>query len=285
MINEQQQEQAVLHVLGLLPDAERAAFERLVVEDGDVRQLVGSLSDLVGVLARALPPVAPSPAVKARVLARISPRSSGGDAAVVAPVAGSSGAGARVLAFPSWAPWAAAAALAVAGTWLLFERRAGQGRERRLAARIEDLALEIQAAEADKGRLLAELSAARSDIARLEAAGDLSRLRLVVLGPLQADQPAAAAVSVWSQEGQQGVLVVSNLKPTPPGSTYQLWIVDPGAAAPVDAGVFAIGEDGRGRVAFRPSAVVSAVSQMAVTLERAGGVPSPEGPMVLAGGT
>lgn len=90
---------------------------------------------------------------------------------------------------------------------------------------------------------------------------------------------AAEARVVVDAAGQQVLLLASQLPPLPPGRTYQLWVIVSGA--PESLGVFEPDRDGR--VVFvesKPLAFGSG-AQVAVSVEPAGGVPQPTGPIVL----
>jgi anti-sigma-K factor RskA len=66
------------------------------------------------------------------------------------------------------------------------------------------------------------------------------------------------------------------------GKDYQLWLVDPQYPIPVDGGVFTVNPaTGEAHVAFKAGKPVKSVTKFAVSLERKGGVPKAEGPMVL----
>ncbi len=108
-------------------------------------------------------------------------------------------------------------------------------------------------------------------------------MRIAMLGSLLEGSPKAIAVSLWDAERQDGVLVVQNLAPQPADKDYQLWVIDPQHGAPVDAGVFNVDEKGNVRFRFKPKASVKSADKFAVTLEKKGGVPAPQGRMVLAG--
>ena len=71
MINEQEQEQASLYVLGALTSAEASAFEAEVRASDELRDLVRSLQRTTGLLAMASPAVAPPRDLREKVLRRI----------------------------------------------------------------------------------------------------------------------------------------------------------------------------------------------------------------------
>jgi anti-sigma-K factor RskA len=63
---------------------------------------------------------------------------------------------------------------------------------------------------------------------------------------------------------------------------YQLWLVDPQYPTPVDGGTFTVDPaTGDARVTFKANKPIRSVAKFAVSLEKKGGVPKAEGPMVL----
>jgi hypothetical protein len=81
------------------------------------------------------------------------------------------------------------------------------------------------------------------------------------------------------------VLTVDKLPALGADQDYQLWVVDPQYANPVDGGVFTVDpQSGAARVISSPATSRWPRSpRFAVTLERKGGVPKAEGPFVLLG--
>ena len=71
MISERQQEEASLYVLGALNAAEKETFEAALSVEPALRELVASLERIAGLLARAVPPVAPPAGLRERILRRI----------------------------------------------------------------------------------------------------------------------------------------------------------------------------------------------------------------------
>lgn len=68
MIHEQQQEKASLYVLGTMADAERAAFEREMRANTELRQLVRELQRTTGLLAMTAPQFSPPKNLRNKVL-------------------------------------------------------------------------------------------------------------------------------------------------------------------------------------------------------------------------
>jgi hypothetical protein len=71
MINELQQEQASLYVVGALPADEREAFEAALRGDGELREFVRELQRNTAALAMCAPAVPLAPGLKQKVMRRI----------------------------------------------------------------------------------------------------------------------------------------------------------------------------------------------------------------------
>ena len=125
-----------------------------------------------------------------------------------------------------------------------------------------------------------EQQALRDEVAAARAVAQLLRdpaTRVVALAGLP-DAPNASGRMVWHEKAG-GRLYVTGLPPAPPGKTYELWTI--AGATPRPAGTFDV--DAAGAAARPvPPAEDGPVKVFAVTLEPAGGVPAPTGPMVLA---
>jgi anti-sigma-K factor RskA len=105
MIDERHEELAALYAFDLLEGAEKSAFEADLSRDAALRKLVDELRESSAALAHTAPAVTPPPELKARLLAEIEARSK--------PAATG-----KVIAFPSWIPWAAAACFALVAGWI-----------------------------------------------------------------------------------------------------------------------------------------------------------------------
>jgi anti-sigma-K factor RskA len=131
------------------------------------------------------------------------------------------------------------------------------------------------------GRMAREVAALREQVARERQALVLLRdpaTRVIPLAGLE-PSPKAQGRMIWN-EHEGGVFVAANLPPAPPGKAYELWAIAGGKPAP--AAVFAVNAEGAGGARVTPLAGGRKVEQFAVTLEPAGGVPAPTGPMYLA---
>jgi Anti-sigma-K factor rskA, C-terminal len=140
-------------------------------------------------------------------------------------------------------------------------------------------------------RHAAEVALARAEAERTAAQGERERLTALIE---TVGAPAARAVALAGAEGVPSargrafvepvghriVLLVYDLPPPPPGRTYQLWTIEGGT--PVSAGTFATSEAGQARHAIATPAQLGDAIFLAVTVEPAGGVPQPTGPIVMA---
>ena len=154
----------------------------------------------------------------------------------------------RATSATAWIPWALAATLAIACVVLLADRMQ-----------------------------------TKKELARLEQRNAFAQMQIATLASQLESAPNASAAVVWDGEMQEGVLKVSDVPANAADRDYQLWIVDPDYPQPVDAGTFHVATPGTTNVPFKPKAPIKSASAFAVSLERKGGVPKAEGPMVLVG--
>lgn len=249
--------QAAAYALGALDGEERVQFERHLTSGCDRCQ--ASLRDsgeALAALAAELPPAVPPPGVRAALLRQID-----------AETARSRPASRPARGWLTWATTAVAAMLVggVAVGLLLGSRH---------ETRLGELAAELDGLRGERARLEQTLRERADAQALLNLLRDPAT-RVVALagaGP----SPEAVARVVW-HEGEGGWVVVAKLPPASPGRTYELWTFSGGRPSP--AGVFDVDASGSAihRIAPAPK-----VEGFAVTLEPAGGVPAPTGPIVLA---
>jgi anti-sigma-K factor RskA len=243
MTPEEIRERAALAGLGVLDGEERELFEAILRENPDARREMESFAKAAERLGLA----APRP---------------------------------HVLAKSSRSMTALAAAAAVLFALGFFVMRAERDEARRAAeAAREQAARAVEQARQVQG----ELQAARESLAReggLRTLVSYPEARLVDLGPLPA-APRARARVVFNSKTRDAILIASGLEPAPEGKGYEVWVI--GKAAPVPAGVFQVDAKGNAVHRLPKVAEVEGVKTFAVTLEPAGGVPAPTGPMVLAG--
>lgn len=301
MIDEPTEEQASLYVLGLLEPEESALFKIRLAQDGELADLVAHLESAAAAVGRSVPPLAPPPALKMRLLSEIRP-------ATLTPAW-------QNLSAPRWALAASFALLAGAGgLGLLYghadreakelqsELQANQSalskaqyRARQFQNKItqmeteqagsqkagEALQAELQAAQKDAQALRAELEASRQTIASLQAKDELSQIRIATLTSLVPKTPKALAVVAWDPDRQRGLVKTTNMPAVRADQDYQLWIIDPGYKQPVSAGTLQAQDALLPTAQFKPLQPITKAAKFAVSVERKGGAPEPQGPIVL----
>jgi anti-sigma-K factor RskA len=276
-MNDHLRTQAALYALDALPSEERAEFLKAVAADPVLALEVAEMRDAAAMIAFAAPLVEPPSGLKDRVLARIAAETPVGPPAAVVQEA-SSGPG-----LASLIPWAMAAGFAIfAGVlWNGNQRLESTARElanqRQVAAGLYDQVASLERQLSERGEALTKL---RATVADLEERNRLAGIQVATLtSKLDASYLASL---VWDKDSQEGILNVRRLPNSGEGKDYQLWVIDPKLSAPVSAGVFQVNEDGSATVKFAPIQPVTDATTFAVTLERTGGVPKAEGPVVLA---
>jgi anti-sigma-K factor RskA len=253
------------YALGALDGDDRVVFEtHLAGGCGECAAALRDAEETLVALAREAPPVVPPASVKQALMARVAAEQGRG----AAPAAGR----ARTPR-PRWFPWVAGAVAAGLAAFFtgMFVAARYEGEIGRIAR--ETVAL--------RERLRGQEAALRTELAAATRVIELLRdpdTRVVALrgaGPL----PEAAGRLVWHARAG-GHLYATGLTPLPADKTYELWTISGGSPRP--AGLF--GADAGGAGALRVEAVPGGrpVDVFAVTIEPAGGVPAPTGPIVLA---
>ena len=274
MITERQEELATLHALGLLEGAERAGFEQEIAGNAELQAYVTSLVEASATLARAPQQIDPPAALKTRILAAAT------GAAPANPVES------KVISFPffHWLPLAAAAGFAMAAIWLgtqnlkLHQENGSLRTEREMA----EIAYESAQTQLKERTLVAETLI--NDLGhQLSAQRDLTHLKITALAALAGNTPEARAIAVWDPGLETGLLTIEKLPVIADNQDYQIWVVDPAYPNPVDGGVFKPGPDGKVVLTFKGNQPIKAAAAFAISLEKKGGVPKAEGPIVLLG--
>ena len=258
---------AAPYVLDALEPGEAASFESHLSECAPCRADVASFQPVLVEWARLLRAARPDPALRRCLLAAIAepPRLSGALPPGAAPAPERRRAHA-------WLPLAAT--LCLAAFLGLYSLRL-QSRIGALGARLADAERRVAAATRDALGMRQAAAAAGQAVAVL-AAPDLARI------DLHGEPPAASARAraLWSR-ARGMVFVASGLPPLPAGRVYQVWVVT--AAAPVSAGLLDAAAAAGGVAHFATPPDMPAPAAVAVTVEPAGGRPSPTGERVLLG--
>jgi anti-sigma-K factor RskA len=166
-------------------------------------------------------------------------------------------------------PWAIAACLAIACAVLALERT-------RLQEKTEQIDRELVSLQQANARIGEEL-------AILQKRNVLAEIKIATLKSQVAAYAAATAVVVWDKDHKRGVLQLDKLPPPAPGKDYQLWVIDPKITQPVSAGVLTVPNDGLIRTSFDTVTPVESAAAFAISVEKAGGSPKPEGQVILVG--
>lgn len=163
----------------------------------------------------------------------------------------SSASGSRVNRFTPWMPYIIAACLMAIGIYQI-----------RLI-----LALDQQ------------FSSVRSEVVTLKQSNALMGLRLVTLDAKDAAYSSARIIVAWDPHLHRGVISLQKLSAPPAGHDYQLWVLDPNAETPLNAGVIAADVATR---SFTAGSVSVDGPGFAVSLEPSGDQPTPTGPILFA---
>lgn len=254
-----------LYGLGVLDGAEKADFETHLAGCAECESSLAKARRRLLMLALAAPPSEPPRAARERVLESF--RARGPAHRESAPSVSAR----RGLWKPAWAPaWAGVCLiLLVAVVWLALDHV-------RITRRLTEL-------EATRAQLAASSVELKSAAARAQAVLDV----LTDPRTVQVDLSPAAAHPVPSGKAfynvARGLLFyTTNLRSLPSDRTYELWLI-PAEGKPMDIGVFNTDTHGNGQVLLPALQQGLTVKAFAVTVEPAGGVPAPTGPMVLVG--
>ena len=283
------------YALGLLEGDELAEFERHLATGCEACEIELERMDTVAdALAYAVPAAAPGAALRAEVLAAIQAEPEGASAAIAdafappAPAAAARPLPAHVPAPQATyapAPWPPARAAAATPE----PKRGGA-----LAGIAPALAIVALLAAAGTGyyafRLKQRIALVSGDLERVSAeAQENARVLDVLASPHletvalvgQGAQAASEGRVLWSPDGRKAVLYAFGLPHAAAGRDYQLWVIEP--SGPRSAGVFPVDANGAATYVLPDVPDAATVGGFAVTLEPAGGLPQPSGPMLLLG--
>jgi anti-sigma-K factor RskA len=246
-----------LHALGALEGEDLARLEAHLAPGCAIcAARLREAREALTLLPQSLPKIAPSPALRARVLERVAaePR----PAPVPVPF--------RPERRPSraiwWAGWTGLAAAAMLLVVVNSELRTTRQEVRALQGRLATLQTEL---------------ALREETLRFFSDPGVRYVSLAGLKPT----PEASAWLVWNPSTRQGLLLARGLPAAPAGHAYELWAL--AGAQPVPAGVFSVDAGGRALLRLPPLPADHTFDAFAVTLEPVPGVPKPTGPMHLLG--
>jgi anti-sigma-K factor RskA len=257
MIDELKQDLLVQYLLNELDSSTAEKIRAELEADGELRDFLRQTEDAFASMAYAAPPMKPPVGLSQRILRleRIDSRDS-------SPAPRSK--------IVWWViPWALAACLAIACVVLGLERT-------RLQKRIDQIGEELLTLQQKNFRVEEELG-------MLKKKNVLAEVTIATLKAQVAAYQTASAVVVWDKDQKNGVLQLDQLPPPGPGKDYQLWVIDPKKPQPVSAGVLVVPNNGLIRTSFHPAAPIESAAAFAISLEKAGGAPKPEGQIILVG--
>lgn len=168
---------------------------------------------------------------------------------------------------PVWIPWTIAAALAVGATGLGVKVNNLQHRLREQSQRLA----ESREAAVRSQRVIALLKTPQAQRVTLTAA--------------KAPPAVPTGHAIYLAERGELIFQGSHLKSLPEDKAYELWVIPQDGTAAIPAGVFRPDNAGEASVVMPPLPTGVPAKAFAITVERAGGVPKAEGPIVLSGGT
>lgn len=268
------------YLSGDLSAEETRELERRMESDAELEREVRSWGQTLADLAEGGgPPIEPPPEVRRELLERVArsalaqrrepaalsvePWPERSDAPTAAPAPGS-----------RWQPLALAAGIAalviaLGAAWLQIGAR----------ERIEGLQARRDALEERVRALESAEQASRRRVDQLAATvrGMVDPSRQPVLLASLPDQPDASGAAIYRGEG--AIFYAFGLPALGAGQTYQLWYI--GEGGPVSAGTFEVDALGEATVTVAQVPSADSIAVWAVTIEPAGGVPQPTGPMVI----
>jgi hypothetical protein len=121
-----------------------------------------------------------------------------------------------------------------------------------------------------------ELAASTTDADHLRRSNALIGLHLAWLEAKDPTYASSRIMIAWDPNENQGVIAVDALPPAPSGQAYQLWVLDPNALTPVNAGIVT------GNRAFHTGVISVDNPGFAISLEPAGGSATPTGNVLFA---
>jgi anti-sigma-K factor RskA len=274
---------------GALSPEERAAVERLLAEDPTAAVELRDWEETLGRLAEGTADaVEPRGAARRALLERVASIAAAAPAAVVvdrdfaarqAPLDVDRAPALRSLRPSMAAALALAASLAALVVSLIALRQQTAGRVEVAALRAEGDRLDrrVNALQDDLGRTGRNLE----QLASAMRAATFPGRQPIVLAGLEG-APNAAGAAFYHPAAREAVFYAYGLPGLAADRTYQLWyIVDSG---PISAGVFAVDQRGEATVDVAGLPEPSRINAWAVSVEPAGGVERPTGPIVAASG-
>jgi anti-sigma-K factor RskA len=278
MIDESKQDLLVQYLLGELDSTTADKVRAEIAIDVELRDFALEMEEAFASLAYTATPMAPPPELPQRVLR--TERRAGQDSRPAPHL--------KII----WLaiPWALAACLAIACALLGLERASTQKSLVSLREKAGETSKELGLLQEKNAQSESKLTQTREalaqsekELATLRERNVLAELKITTLKAQIAAYKGASAVVVWDKDKGSGVLQLDKLSPPAPGKDYQLWVIDPKKPQPVSAGVFSVPNEGLIRTSFHPAVPVESADAFAISIEKAGGAPKPQGQIILVG--
>jgi anti-sigma-K factor RskA len=301
MRHEDYKQLLALEAVGALDDEERARLGGHLPSCPECREELREMSDAAASLLYTVAPVRPSPETRSNILARVravdpseifvDPSEVAASPKAVDPSEARdrsrSSDGTRdprallgrlsLWQLFAWRPalgfGAAAAALAV--VLLGLTSLSLWNRNNSLSAEVASLHNRLREAQGEVTDQREQLASARNVEELLSSPG----VRVAELSG-KTPAPQAHAMLAYDRSTGRAVVMATGLPPCPEGHAYQLWLIADNK--PLPGGTFKTDAQGRARMSDRLPPNHSAPA-FAVTLEREGGVPAPQGDIFLVG--
>ena len=265
MTHDELRELAGAYAIDAVTEEERRTVEAHLAMCPACVAEVESYAAVVELLGRDAPPRQPPAALRAKVLNQV-PRAGRNVDLIDAGQARR----ARSIV-PPWLLAAAAAAFVAVGLYAVTLHRRVTTLERDYHTAVAQA--EGAAADVERWRMRAAAAPRSTDVL---ASGDVVKIDLAGQPPAT----GARARAFWSRS--RGLVFAAAGLPAPAaGKVYQVWMVTRDAA--ISAGLLVVDDQGRYSLLARTDPDVAPPVALAVTLEPAGGVPSPTGPKYLLG--
>lgn len=304
MDEERFEELAAMNAFGMLENDEKRALDGAIARDKELRSLGAELDLTAAELGYLLTPVEPPANMKKRIRAKMR-------------TTGVKGAGVSRGFIIGGIGWALAASFAMASVWL-WKEYAGMTQQLAAASRAiapvsnpvipvvddgkartleEELKRRRDEFEAQKQALASEIETLRkqeteskaqnakltAEVAELKKQEAESHLQIATLQSKVWEYRKSEMLVVWDEKRSQGVVVLDKMPKVDADKDYQLWIVDPTKPNPVSGGVVTVDAKGAVKTSFKPVETVTGEVKFAISVEKKGGVPKAEGPIVLVG--
>ena len=265
------------YVLGLASDEERSEFERMCAAHAEVRR-ARELFELALEEQAMRDAVAPAKNIKSKIFAEIEIENEkvsfvpGPQASLPGQEEGRHGA--KVISL-GWARYVAAASIALllistALNFYFFNQY------KNYSNRYEALVAQQTELARNNDVMRARLDTYENTLAMLRDP-DMAVIKMPGTNVSTSPDSNSVATVYWNTKSKDVYLLINNLPPPPSGQQYQLWAIVDGQ--PVDAGVF----DVQNTAALLRMKNMPRAQVFAVTLEKRGGSPTPQGPMYVMG--